>query len=75
VSTTFVLPRLHSHGIGQAVCAALYRWVREDTRAPCLYTDHATSNPAASRFWPAQGFRPLRYVLLRRWHRTEGGPT
>lgn len=75
LGTTFVVPRLHSRGIGQAVCAALYRWLREETGAPCLYTDYATTNPVASRFWPAQGFRPLRYVLLRRWHQAAGGFT
>lgn len=75
LSIAYVVPGLRSRGVGQALCAAFYRWVREETGAPCLFTDYATTNPAGSRFWPAQGFRPLRYALRRRWHRSAGGLT
>ena len=67
VRDLFVVPEKRGCGIGQALTLAVYDWVRAETDTTWVYTDFVTANPAGSLFWPAQGFRSVKYVLRRCW--------
>ena len=60
-----VLPAMHGQGIGPAVCAAYYDWLRQTAKPQFVYLNFVTSNPAARHFWLSQGYKPIFYELWR----------
>ncbi len=57
-------PEVRGRGVGLALFEAGMGWAHEHGYRR-LSTDWRSTNPVASRFWTARGFRPVRYRLHR----------
>jgi GNAT superfamily N-acetyltransferase len=58
------LPEVRGTGVGLALTASAIEWARVNSYRTII-TDWRMTNLAASRFWPARGFRPTFYRLYR----------
>ena len=60
------VPGMRGRGVGRALTA---RGAREALAAgyTTCFTDWRTANPHSSAFWPARGFKPCMYRLVRRF--------
>jgi len=58
------LPEVRGTGVGLALTAHAIEWARANGYRTII-TDWRMTNLAASRFWPARGFRPTFYRLYR----------
>ena len=58
------LPEVRGSGVGLALTAYAIEWARTNGYRTII-TDWRMTNLAASRFWPARGFRPTFYRLYR----------
>jgi ribosomal protein S18 acetylase RimI-like enzyme len=58
------VPEVRGTGVGRALTAYGIRWARANGYRT-ITTDWRMTNLAASRFWPARGFRPTFYRLYR----------
>jgi GNAT superfamily N-acetyltransferase len=58
------LPEVRGSGVGVALTAYAIEWARANGYRTII-TDWRMTNLAASRFWPARGFRPTFYRLYR----------
>jgi GNAT superfamily N-acetyltransferase len=58
------LPEVRGSGVGLALTAYAIEWARASGYRTII-TDWRMTNLAASRFWPARGFRPTFYRLYR----------
>ncbi|HEU5440113.1 MAG TPA: GNAT family N-acetyltransferase [Ktedonobacterales bacterium] len=61
----YTVPEARGSGVASALVAYGLRWARDEGYERCTVM-YIPSNPLSSRFWPAQGFRPLYYRLARR---------
>lgn len=61
----YTVPEARGRGVASALVAHGLLWARDEGYERCTLM-YILSNPLSSRFWPAQGFRPLYYRLARR---------
>ena len=59
------LPEERGTGVGSALTAEAAAEARRAGYTAC-FTDWRTTNPLSSAFWPARGFTPYLYRLVRR---------
>jgi len=64
LANAVTLPEVRGSGVGVALTAHAIEWAR-DNGYRTIITDWRMTNLAASRFWPARGFRPTFYRLYR----------
>jgi len=60
-----VLPGERRQGVGAALLGAAVEWARASGFTGCTL-DYESANPAAARFWPWAGFRPVLHSLARK---------
>jgi ribosomal protein S18 acetylase RimI-like enzyme len=65
IASTAVLPASRGRGVGLALTSHALAVAAEEDR-PRVWTNWRVTNLAASRFWPARGFRLARLRLVRR---------
>lgn len=65
IASTAVVPPSRGRGVGLALTSHALALAAEDGR-PRVWTNWRVTNLAASRFWPARGFRLARLRLVRR---------
>jgi ribosomal protein S18 acetylase RimI-like enzyme len=64
LANAVTLPEVRGSGVGVALTAHAIEWARVNGYRTII-TDWRMTNLAASRFWPARGFRPTFYRLYR----------
>ena len=65
LSVGATIPEERGRGVGRALTARGVSEARSGGHSVC-FTDWRTTNPLSSAFWPARGFKPFLYRLVRR---------
>jgi GNAT superfamily N-acetyltransferase len=65
IAAAATVPEERGRGVGLALTAAGVAAAQDAGYAVC-FTDWRTTNPLSSSFWPARGFAPYLYRLVRR---------